>query len=152
MARKSDLCLVEKAKPWGPNVISWEMQVGKEKEERWYCVDCYLQPPDKVGMGQRLLPRLMQVQPNGIRLLVLENLNVNLNVPRTTQEDVLVVEVTELGLFCPTRHYMSRTTGHVRGRWTFRRPTYTPEGERQWMRDKPDYTLVQKEDRGKLQN
>ena len=31
LSRKSDLFSIEEAKPWGPNVISWEMQVGEEK-------------------------------------------------------------------------------------------------------------------------
>ena len=33
LARENDLCSVEEAKPWGPNVISWEMQVGLEEKE-----------------------------------------------------------------------------------------------------------------------
>ena len=33
LARESDPCSVEGAKPWGPSVISWEIQVGKETEE-----------------------------------------------------------------------------------------------------------------------
>ena len=36
LMRENDLCMVKEAKQWDPNVISWEMQVGKEKEERWY--------------------------------------------------------------------------------------------------------------------
>ena len=37
---ENDLCMVEEAKPWSPNVVSWEMQVGKENEECWYCMGC----------------------------------------------------------------------------------------------------------------
>ena len=46
---KNGLCMVKEAKPWGPTVISWEMQVGKWKEERWYCVGCYLPRPTRKG-------------------------------------------------------------------------------------------------------
>ena len=34
----------------------------------------------------------------------------------------------------------------MHGRWTFRRPTYTPEGERRWVRGKTDYALVRARD------
>ena len=74
----------------------------------------YLPLSDKEGMAQRLLTRVMQAHPEGTRLLVLGDLNAPLDVPRTTQENVLTTEMAELDLFCSTMHYMSRTTRHVR--------------------------------------
>ena len=103
LSRKSDLFSIEEAKPWGSNIILWEMQVGEEKEERWYCVGCYLPPSDKKGEAQQLLTRAMQQQPSGTRLMVLGDLNANLDVPWTTQEDVLAAEMAEHGLVCATR-------------------------------------------------
>ena len=89
----------------------------------------------------------MREQPKGTRLLILYNLNTNLDIPRTAQEDVLAAEMTDLGLSCSTRDYVSSTTQYVRGRRTFSRPTYTPEGERRWARGKPDYALMRRKDR-----
>ena len=112
-----------------------------------------LPPPlDKEGEAQRLLSRAMKAQPDGTKLLVLGDLNADLDVPRTTQEDVLAAEMTELGLTCASRHYVSASTRHVRGRWTFHQPSYTPEGGRRWMWGKPDYALMRKEDRKRLRS
>ena len=44
--------MVKEAKPCDSNVIPWEMQAGKEKEKRWYCVGCYLPPSEKEGAAQ----------------------------------------------------------------------------------------------------
>ena len=57
---------------------------GEDKEERWYCVGCYLPLSDKKGEVQKLLTRAMQQQPSGTHLMVLGDLNANLDVPRTT--------------------------------------------------------------------
>ena len=84
--------------------------------------------------------------------MVLGDLNADLDVPRTTQEDVLAAELVEHGLTCATRQFVSRRTRHVRGRWTFRRPRYTPEGEQRWLRSKPDYVLTQEKDRRRLRS
>ena len=121
---------MEEAKAWGPNVILWEMQVGKTVKERWYCVGCYQPPSDKEGTAQRLLSHVIKRQPDVTKLLVLGDLNADLDVPMTTQEDVFFAEMTERGLTCASRHYMSKSTWCVRGRWTFHRPSYTPEGGR----------------------
>ena len=111
---------------------------------------CYLPPSDKKGEAQQLLTRAMQQQLSGTGLMVLGNLKADLDAPRTTQEDVLAAEIAEHGLACPTRHFMSWRTRHVRGRWTFRRSRYMKEGERRWRRSKPDYVLAQERDRRRL--
>ena len=57
--------------------------------------------------------------PKWTSLLDLGDLNADLGVPRITQDDILAVNVSEFGLSCSTCHYLSRTTRHVWGRWTF---------------------------------
>ena len=79
-------------------------------------MECYLPPSDKEGVAQRLLLHAIRAQPKGTRLLILYNLNTDLDIPRTAQEDVLAAEMTDLGLSCSTRDYVSSTTQYVRGR------------------------------------
>ena len=128
------------------------MQVGEEKEERWYCMGCYLPPSDKEGDAQQLLSHAMQGQPSGTRLLVLDKLKADLDVPQTTQEDVLAAEVAEHGVVCATRQFVGRQTRHMRGSWTFLRSSYTKEGEQRWIWGKPDYVLAQEKDRRRLRS
>ena len=113
---------------------------GQKEEERWHCVETYLPTSDKAGDAQRLMTAAIRAVPDGARLMVLGDLNADLDSPRGRQEDVLAAEASEHDLVCATKQFRCRRKRrHVRGWWTFRRPTYTPEGERRWVRGKPDY-------------
>ena len=91
----------------------------------------YLPPSDKAGDTQWLMTALIRAVPDGVRLMVLGDLNTDLDSPRGRQEDVLAAEASEHDLVCATKQFCCRRKRrHVRGRWTFRRPTYMPEGER----------------------
>ena len=39
LVREYGLFWVEEVKVWGPNVLSFQLQVGEKEEERWYCVE-----------------------------------------------------------------------------------------------------------------
>merc|ERR1711966_529919 len=85
--------------------------------------------------------------------MVLGDLNADLDSPRGRQEDVLAAEASEHDLVCATKQFRCRRKRrHVRGRWTFRRPTYTPEGDRRWVRSKPNYALVRARDRRRVRS
>ena len=137
---------------WGENVLSFKMQVGEGEKEQCHCMGAYSPPSDKEGKAQRLMTAAIWAQPEGARLIVLGDLNTNLDSPRGRQEDVLAAEATEQGLVCASRHFLSRRMRHVRRRGTFRRPNYTPEGERRWIRGKPDYALVTARDRRRVRS
>ena len=153
MVREGGSFGVEEVKVWGPNVLSFQLQVGEKEEERWHCVGAYLPPSDKAGDAQRLMTAAIRAVPDGARLMVLGDLNADLDSPRGRQEDVLTAEASEHDLVCATKQFRCwRRRRHVRGRWTFRRPTYTPEGERRWVRGKPDYALVRARDRRRVRS
>ena len=144
---------VDGVKVWGPNVLSFQLQVAQKEEERWHCVGAYLPPSDKVGDAQRLMTATIRAVPDGARLMVLGDLNADLDSPPGRQEDVLAAEASEHGPVCATKQFCCRRKRwHVRGRWTFRRPTYTPEGDRRWVRGKLDYALVRARDRRRVRS
>ena len=90
---------------------------------------CYFLPPDKAGDTQRLMTAAICAVPNGARLMVLADVNADLDFPRGRQEVVLAAETSKHDLVCATKQFCCRRKRrHVRGRWTFRRPTYTPDG------------------------
>ena len=105
MVREDGSFGVEEVKVWGPNVLSFQLQVGQKEEERWHCVGEYLPPSDKAGDAQRLMTAAIRAVPDGARLMVLADLNADLNSPRGKyrQEDVVAVEASEHDLVCATK-------------------------------------------------
>ena len=153
MVREDGSFGVEEVKVRGLNVLSFQIQVGEKEEEWWHCVGGYLPPSDKAGDAQRLMTEAIRAVPDRARLMVLANLNTNLDSPRGRQEDVLAAEASEHNLVCATKQFRCRRKRrHVRGCWTFRRPTYTPEGERRWVRSKLDYALVRARDQRRVRS
>ena len=111
LVKKRDGFRVENEQAMGHNVISFELFTGDNegKEERSYVVGYYLLPSDKEGEVQR--SRVLQAlreQPEGTKSLIIDNLNANLDVPRTTQEKVLTAEMAGRGISCASRHFMTR--------------------------------------------
>ena len=149
MVREDGLFGVEEVKVWGPNALSFQLQVGQKEEEQRYCVGAYPPPSDKAGDAQRLMTAAIRAVPDGAQLMVLGDINADLDSPRGRKEDVLAAETSKHNLVCATKQFHCRQKRrHVRERWTFRHPTYTPEGERRWVRGKPNYALVSARDGG----
>ena len=140
-------------KVWGPNALSFQLQVGQEKGDRWHCVGRYLPPLDKAGEAQRLLTAPIHAVTGGTWLMILANLNADLDSLRGKQEDVMADKTSEHDLFCMTKQFWCRRKRqHMHGRWTFRLPNYTLEGERRWICGKPDYALVKARDRRRVRS
>ena len=153
MVREDGLFGVEEVKVWGPNVLSFQLHVGQKEEERWHCVGAYLPPSNKAGEAQRLLTAAIREVPEGARLMMLVDLNADLDPSWGRQEDVLAAEADKNGLVCATKQFQCRRKRWpMRGRWTFRRPNYTPEGERRWICGKPNYALVRARDQRRVQS
>ena len=53
MVREDGSFGVEEVKVWGPNVLSFQLQVGQKEEERWHCMGTYLPSSNKAGDAQR---------------------------------------------------------------------------------------------------
>ena len=153
MVRETDDFLVENAKVVGSNVISFEMVTGKHK--RWFVVGCYKPPSKKDGTTQRMVAAALERRPAEACPVVIGDLNSDLDFPRDRQEEVMAATMTEHGLRCATKHFQTRGRRKckrtARGRWTFQRwDDRQGRGERRWVRSKPDYFLVQGEDRKKV--
>ena len=146
--RKSKRFSVENAKVVGPNVISFEMVL--HKLEQWFVVGCYFPPSDKGGEAQRLALSALKNAPSGTHLLLIGDLNADLEYPRDIQEEVLSSELEERGMRCATWNFLSRRTRRNRGRWTWRQRRTNKEGERYWLRSKPDYFMMQERDRARV--
>ena len=80
--RDSELYSLENARVRGPNIITFELQVGAT---RYYAIGCYL-PPSESGADSAstyaAVEQLMQQAPKESILMVLGDLNVNLDEPR----------------------------------------------------------------------
>ena len=141
---------VENEKVVGNNVISFEMVLNKE--EIFFAVGCYFLPSDKEGKARKLMEKALRERPKGTTPLVLGDLNVNLDAPRSLEEESLSQEMGEHGLECATRHFQVRRRRHVRGRWTFRRAKEeaTRAGDRRWVRSRPDYILFPAQERRRI--
>ena len=88
--------------------------------------------------------------PEGTHPLLIGDLNADLEHPRDIQEEVLSTELRESGFRCATRNFRPRRTRRTRGRWTWRQRRTNKEGERYWLRSKPDYFLLKERDRARV--
>ena len=109
MVREREGFSVENDRAVGPNVISFELVTGEGEEvEQWYVVGAYLPPSDKEGETQRRLLQALKEQPKGTKPLIIGDFNSDLDVPRTTQEEVLAAEMAGRGISCVSRHFRTR--------------------------------------------
>ena len=92
----------------------------------------------------------LELQPEGMQLLLLGDLNADLDFPRNRQEEVLAAELEGRGLRCMTNHFVTRRRRRCRGKWTWRRRNKNGKGERAWYRSKPDYFMARDGDRKKF--
>ena len=108
---------VENERVRGPNIITFELVVGRGKRtSRWFVVGGYIPPSERDGSTQRSIEELVASRPEGSRPLVLANLNADLDCPRDRQEEIIAGGTARHGLVCATRHFVARRTRHLRGR------------------------------------
>ena len=72
---------VENDRARGPNIITFELVTGEE--ERWYGIGCYIPPSEKDGATARRVEELPKAWPEGMKPMVLGDLNADLENPRT---------------------------------------------------------------------
>ena len=101
-------------------------------------------PPssDKEGEVQRRVLQALREQPEATKPLIICSLNGNLDVPRTTQEDVLAAEMAGRGISCVSRHFRTRRRRRHRGRWTWRQQRRDGRGKQRVQHSKSDYLLA----------
>ena len=127
----------------GPNVLSFVLVTGGQ---RFYAVGCYIPPNDL-----STLPHVVQAWnecPAGHTPapVLLGDLNINLRAPRDDRDEQIAEEVEDvMGLSDLSKHFLQRSRGLTRGRWTWR----MRRGGR-WITSQCDYFLARRADRRKF--
>jgi hypothetical protein len=138
--RPNKLYEVEDWQIRGPNVLTFVLATGNT---RFFAVGCYIPPNDLSTLTT--IEQAWNECPRGHTPILLGNLNVNLHSPRD-ERDKQIAELVEdvMGLTDLSRHFLQRSRGSVRGRWTW----WMRRGRR-WVSSECDYVLGRATDRGK---
>ena len=130
--------MVEDWRIRGPNVLTFVLVTGGC---RFFAVGCYIPPNDLSTLTT--IEQAWNECPRGHVPLLLGDLNVNLRSPRD-ERDEQIAEVVEdvTGLANLSRHFLQRSRGSMRGRWTWRM-----RRGRRWVSSQCDYVLGRATDR-----
>ncbi len=130
--RPSKSYLVEDWRIWGPNVLTFVLVTGSC---HFFAVGCYI-PPNDMSTATTI-EKVWNKCPCGHIPLLLGDLNVNLRSLRD-KRDEQIAEVVEdvMGLTDLSCHFLQRSRGSVRGRWSWR----MRRGKR-WVTSQCDYVL-----------
>jgi hypothetical protein len=127
----------------GPNVLSFVIVMGGE---RFYAVGCYI-PPNKLSTLTMIVQAWNEC-PSGHTPFLLGDLNVNLCASRDGRDEQIAEAVEDLmGLCNLSKHFLQRSRGLMRGRWTWR----MRRGGR-WVSSQCDYFLGWRTDRRKFRS
>ena len=69
--------------------------------------------------------------------MLLGDLNINLDAPRDTREEIIAEQCDAWSVACMTRSFASTRTRTIKGRWTWRQLRMG-----RWVSSKPDYLLA----------
>ena len=95
---------VEEVRPYGPNVISFEVVTGRR---RWYIIGCYLAPDDARTIEQVVTD--IGNQPRGTALVVAGDLNTDLgDMECDGRGTEIAAAITEAGLEDMAAHFLPR--------------------------------------------
>ena len=95
---------VEEMRPYGPNVLSFEVVSGRR---RWYIIGCYLAPDDARTI-ERVVTTLGD-QPRGTALIVAGDLNTDLGDMECDGRGAeIATAITEVGLEDMVAHFLPR--------------------------------------------
>ena len=100
---------------FGPNVVSFTVMSGRK---RWYVVRAYV-PPDNLPAVQQITHALA-CGPEGVRKLLVGNLNNCLAHPRDQREEHLAIVIVGHGLTDQARHFTPTRRYGSEGSWAWR--------------------------------
>ena len=123
---------VEEVRPYGPNVMSFEVVTGRR---RWYIIGCYLAPDDARTIEQ--IVTALGDQPRGTALIVAGDLNTDLGDMACDERWAeIAAAITEAGLEDMTAHFLPR-----KRRWGRERRTWAMVRGGKAIRSRTDYIL-----------
>ena len=119
-------------RPYGPNVISFEVVTGRR---RWYIIRCYL-APDNTRTIERVVTALGN-QPRGTALVVAGDLNTDLGDMECDMRGTeIAAAITEAGLEDMAAHFLSR-----KRKWGREQRTWAMVRGGKAVRSRTDYIL-----------
>ena len=119
-------------RPYGPNVISFEVANGRR---RWYIIGCYL-APDNARTIERVVAALSD-QPQGTALIVAGDINTDLgDMACDGRGSEIAAAITEAGLEDMTAHFLPR-----KRKWERDRRTWSMVRGGKEIRYRTDYIL-----------
>ena len=123
---------VEEVRPYGPNVLSFEVVSGRR---RWYIIGCYLAPDDAWTI-ERVVTALGD-QPRGTALIVAGDLNTDLgNIDYDGRGTKILAAITESGLEDMAALFLPR-----KQKWGRERRTWAMVRGGKAVRSRTDYIL-----------
>jgi hypothetical protein len=135
--RGNILYKVEETRIWGPNVISLHLMMGST---RFFVVGCYIPPSNLETLAY--IDKAWRKCPKGAHPILVGDLNLNLQAPRTEREETIAEQVDAMNLVDMSRHFCQRLGNRLRGRWTWQM-----RRKGRWISSQCDYFLGRETDR-----
>ena len=132
--KEHDSYELEEWRFFGPNVLAFRLVTGGKD---FYCVGCYIPPSEEDQSTLENVRRAQQQCPEKFELLLFGDLNIDLDAPRDTREEIIAEQCDFWKLTCMTTMFKQRRTRRVKGRWTWRQQRLG-----RWVSTKPDYLLA----------
>ncbi|EJK60561.1 hypothetical protein THAOC_19061 [Thalassiosira oceanica] len=125
---------LEEQRFFGPNVVTFRLITGRAK---YYCLGAYIPPSDDTQMTLDDVRAAHAARPKGFEFILLGDLNIKLDAPRNTREEIIAEQCDAWGLACMTRSFACARNRGMYGRWTWRHHRMG-----RWVSSKPDYFLA----------
>ena len=87
--------LLEEQRFFGPNVVAFRLITGRDK---LYCGGAYIPPSDDTEATLDDVRAAHAAQPKGFEFMLLGDLNINLDAPRDTREEIIAEQCDAWGL------------------------------------------------------
>ncbi len=84
----------------GPNIVTFQLTTG---DKRFYVIGIYVPPDSSNGVGD--LRRAWEACPQGCKLIVLGDFNINFGYPRDKREEIIVDLLDEINLIDSSRRF-----------------------------------------------
>jgi exonuclease III len=133
--KEHDAYELEEWRFFGPNVLAFRLVTGGKD---FYCVECYIPPSEDNQSTLANVRRAQQQCSENFELLLFGDLNIDLEAPRDTREEIIAEQCDYWKLTCMTTMFKQRRTSRqVKGRWT-----WWQQRLGRWVSTKPNYFLA----------
>eukprot|EP00970_Alexandrium_tamarense_P001671 scaffold204_cov166-Alexandrium_tamarense.AAC.6 len=110
--KEQDSYELEEWKFFGPNVLAFRLVTGGKD---FYCVGCYIPPSEEDQSTLENVRRAQRQCPEKFELLLFGGLNIDLDAPRDTREEIIAEQCDYWKLTCMTTMFKLRRTRQMKG-------------------------------------